>query len=126
MVIKDPKITAMSGLWFEAARQAGFDPVAVIAVRHPEESAKSITAVAGTSPEFGGALWLKYSLLAERDTRDLPRVFVEYRNLMDNWRHEIKRIAAALPIDLDASDEGAIDEFLAPGSPAPPKPRPGD
>ena len=114
VVIKDPKITVMAGLWFEAARQAGFDPMAVIAVRHPEESAKSITAVAGTSPEFGGALWLKYSLLAERDTRDLPRVFVEYRNLMDNWRHEIKRVAAALHVDLDAPNEVAIDEFLAP------------
>ena len=114
VVIKDPKITAMSGLWFEAARQAGFDPVAVIAVRNPEESAKSITADVGTSPEFGGALWLKYSLLAERATREPPRVFVEYTNLMDNWRYEIKRIAAALLIDLEARDEGAIDEFLAP------------
>jgi hypothetical protein len=114
VVIKDPKITVMSGLWFEAARQAGFDPVAVVAVRHPEESAKSISAVAGTSPEFGGALWLKYSLLAERATRGLPRVFVEYANLMDDWRREIKRIAAALSVDLDTSDEGAIDEFLAP------------
>jgi len=114
VVIKDPKITVMSGLWFDAARQAGFDPVAVIAVRHPDESAKSIAAVVGTSPEFGGALWLKYSLLAERATRGLPRVFVEYTNLMDNWRNEIKRIAAALPINLDAQDEGAIDAFLAP------------
>ena len=114
VVIKDPKITALSGMWFEAARQAGFDPVAVIAVRHPQEAIKSITAAARTSPEFGGALWLKYSLLAERDTRDLPRVFVEYTNLMDNWRREIKRISAALAIDLDTQDEAAIDEFLAP------------
>lgn len=114
VVIKDPKITVMSGLWFEAARQAGFDPVAVIAVRHPEESAKSVAAVAGSSPEFGGALWLKYSLLAERATRGLPRVFVEYTNLMDNWRREVKRITAALPIGLDTWDESAIDEFLSP------------
>ena len=114
VVIKDPKITALSGMWFEAARQAGFDPAAVIAVRHPEEAGKSVTAAAGTSPEFGGALWLKYSLLAERTTRGLPRVFVEYTNLMDNWRHEIKRISASLAIDLAPRDEGAVDEFLAP------------
>ena len=114
VVIKDPKITALSGMWIEAARQAGFDPVAVIAVRHPQEAAKSITAAARTSPEFGGALWLKYSLLAERDTRGLPRVFVEYANLMEDWRREIKRISAALLVDLDTRDEGAIEEFLAP------------
>ncbi len=114
VVIKDPKITVLSGMWFEAARQAGFDPMAVIAVRHPHEAIESTTAAAGTSPEFGGALWLKYSLLAERDTRGLPRVFVEYANLMNDWRHEIKRIATALAIDLDTRDELAIDEFLAP------------
>ncbi|WP_082973725.1 sulfotransferase family protein [Mycobacterium sp. E2327] len=114
VVIKDPKITVLSGMWFEAARQAGFDPMAVIAVRHPHESIESTTAAAGTSPEFGGALWLKYSLLAERNTRGLPRVFVEYANLMSDWRHEMKRISAALAIDLDTQEEPAIDEFLAP------------
>jgi hypothetical protein len=115
VVIKDPKITVLSGMWLEAARQAGFEPVAVIAVRHPEEAIRSIAAAARTTPEFGGALWLKYSLLAERNTRDLPRVFVEYGNLMDDWRREVKRISAALGIDLDTRDEAAIEEFLAPG-----------
>ena len=114
VVIKDPKITVLTGMWFEAARQAGFDPMAVIAVRHPHESIESITAAVGTSPEFGGALWLKYSLLAERNTRGVPRVFIEYANLMDNWRHEIKRISKTLAIDLDTRDELAIDQFLAP------------
>lgn len=114
VVIKDPKITALSCMWFEAARQAGFDPMVVIAVRHPQEAIQSTTAAAGTSPELGGALWLKYSLLAERDTRSLPRVFVEYANLMDDWRREIKRISAALAIDLDTRDESAIEKFLAP------------
>ena len=37
VVIKDPKITALSGMWLEAARQAGFDPMAVVAVRHPRK-----------------------------------------------------------------------------------------
>ena len=59
-------------------------------------------------------MWLKYSLLAERDTRGLPRVFVEYANLMDDWRREVERISAALAVDLDSRDEGAIEEFLAP------------
>ncbi|ORW56594.1 sulfotransferase family protein [Mycobacterium parmense] len=115
VVIKDPKITALSGLWLEAARRAGFAPMVVIAVRHPEESVKSLTASAGTSPELGSALWLKYSLLAERDTRGLPRVFVEYANLMDDWRREIKRISTALAIELDTRGEDAIEKFLASG-----------
>ena len=113
VVIKDPRITLLSGMWFEAARLAGFDVVTVIMVRHPEEVVASLATGYGTSPELSNALWLKYSLLAERHTRALPRVFVDYASLLDDWPLEVKRISAALAIDLDVSDESAIDEFLA-------------
>jgi hypothetical protein len=114
VVIKDPKITALSDMWFEAARLAGFNVVAVIAVRHPQEVIASVAAAVRASPEFASALWLKYSLLAERDTRGLPRVFVEYANLVEDWRREVKRVSAALAIDLNTWDEGAIEKFLEP------------
>ena len=114
VVIKDPRITALSGMWFEAARLAGFDIAVVIAVRHPQEVIASLAARNRASPELASALWLKYNLLAERHTRALPRVFVEYANLLDDWRREIKRISAALAIDLNTRDEGAIEEFLTP------------
>jgi hypothetical protein len=115
VVIKDPRITALSGMWFEAARLAGFDVAAVIAMRHPQEVIASLGGPRyRASPELSGALWLKSTLLSERHTRGLPRVFVEYANLLDNWRREVKRISTALPIDLDTRDEGAIEEFLRP------------
>ena len=114
VVIKDPRITLLSGVWFEAARLAGFDVVTVIAVRHPQEVIASLAVCGRASPELSSALWLKYNLLAERDTRAVPRVFVEYANLLDDWRREIKRISAALAIDLNTEDEGAIEEFLKP------------
>jgi hypothetical protein len=120
VVIKEPHITALSGVWFEAARLAGFEIVAVIAVRHPQEVMASLAAQvrasahARVSPELLGVLWLKYSLLAERHTRGLPRVFVEYANLLHDWRREIKRISAELAIDLNTRDEDAIEEFLTP------------
>ena len=114
VIIKDPRITLLSGVWFEAARLAGFDTAAVIAVRHPQEVIASLAKRSPAAPEHLSALWLKYSLLAERHTRALPRVFVEYANLLDNWRQEIARISTALPIDLDTRDERAIDEFLQP------------
>ncbi|UUO01973.1 sulfotransferase family protein [Mycolicibacterium novocastrense] len=117
VVIKHPMIAALWDLWFEAARSAGFNVVAVIAVRHPQESIASFRSVggklnAGASPELAGALWLKYNLLSERQTRGLPRVFVEYSNLLDDWRREVKRMSAALPVDLDVRDEVAIDDYL--------------
>ncbi len=120
VVIKEPKTTTVSGIWFEGARQAGFDVAAVIAVRHPEEIIGSLKKRADqqnyvdASPELTCAWWLKYSLLAERDTRDVPRVFVEYTNLLEDWRLEVKRISTALTVDLDTDDGGAVDAFLTP------------
>jgi hypothetical protein len=120
VVIKEPKITTVSGIWFAAARQAGFDVAVVIAVRHPEEVVGSLATRGGrqnyvrNSPELTGAWWLKYTLLAERDTRGLPRVVVDYANLLADWRREVKRIAVALGVDLSGTDDAAIDAFLTP------------
>jgi hypothetical protein len=120
VVIKEPKITAVSDLWFEAARLAGFDVAAVVALRHPQEVVASLAKRAArqhyvqSSPELTSAWWLKYTLLAERDTRGVPRVFVEYANLLEDWRREVKRISVALEIDLSTRDDDAIEEFLTP------------
>lgn len=118
VVLKEPKMTALTDLWFEAARQAGFDVAVVVAIRHPAEVIGSIGKRAGrqlyvsSSPELVSASWLRYTLLAERGSRGVPRVFVEYSNLLENWRREVKRISTTLRIDLDSGDENAIDEFL--------------
>lgn len=114
VVIKEPRITTLSDLWFQAARQAGFDVAAVIAVRHPQEVISSIVKSWDVSPALASALWLKCNILAERNSRGVPRVFVDYANLLDDWRREMKRISTELPIELHAQDEDAIDEFLTP------------
>lgn len=61
-----------------------------------------------------GALWLKYNLVAERHTRDMPHEFVDYANLLNDWHRKMKRIATTLEIDLDTAEESAIEEFLTP------------
>lgn len=115
VVLKEGRITLLSDLWFEAARLAGFDVVAVVAVRHPREVIASMDAHIGASPELSSALWLKYALLAERQTRTVPRVFVNYANLLESWRREVKRISVALRVDLRARNESAVDEFVDQG-----------
>ncbi|TAM65966.1 sulfotransferase family protein [Mycobacterium sp.] len=115
VVIKEPRITTLSDLWFDAARVAGFDVAAVIAVRHPHEVIASIVKSWRVSPALASALWLKCNILAERNTRGVPRVFVDYANLLDDWRREMKRISAELPVELYAQDEDAIEQFLTPG-----------
>ncbi|OBG17993.1 hypothetical protein A5765_05075 [Mycolicibacterium celeriflavum] len=112
VVIKDPRITLLHSMWFDAARQAGLDVAAVIAVRHPQEVIASLAAIIESPPEIASALWLKFSLLAEKQTRGVPRAFVEYANLLEDWRREMTRVFKALAIDLGTWDERAIDEFL--------------
>lgn len=114
LVIKDPRITSFPTLWFEAARQADLGVAAVITVRHPQEVSSSVASW-HVSPTLASALWLKNNLLAERHTRGVRRVFIGYPNLVDDWRREIKRISAALAIQLDITKEDEIDGFLSPG-----------
>lgn len=111
-VIKEPRITALSEYWFEAVREAGFAVGVVVPVRHPQEVAASLETRDGASPELSGALWLKYNLLAERQSRGAARVFVDYLGLLTDWRTEVARISAALAVDLSRCDAGAIESFL--------------
>lgn len=118
VVIKEPKITMLTDLWFEAAGLAGFDVAAIIAIRHPDEVVGSLERRSSqqryvrNSAALTSAWWLKFTLLAERNTRGIPRVFLDYTNLLEDWRREMKRAAVALSVDLDARDEPVIDEFL--------------
>lgn len=112
VLIKEPRVTALPDLWFQAAQETGFKVVTVIAVRHPQEVVASLAARDGASPELASALWLKYNLLAERHTRALPRVFVHYTNLLEDWRREVARVSTALAVDLSTSEESEIDSFL--------------
>ena len=111
-VIKDPRITALSDFWFEAARQIGLAVGVAIAIRHPEEVAASLAARDQATLELSHALWLKSNLLAERQSRSLPRIFVDYENLLRDWRGEAARVASALSVDLSLRNATAVDGFL--------------
>jgi hypothetical protein len=74
--------------------------------------AASLAARDGVTPELASALWLKYNLLGEKESRAYRRVFVEYTSLLSDWRSELSRIAATLAVDLSVRDETAVDGFL--------------
>jgi hypothetical protein len=59
-------------------------------------------------------LWLKYNLLAEQRSRQLPRVFVEYPNLLYDWRREVDRVGRALAVDLSSKRDEEVTAFLSP------------
>jgi hypothetical protein len=112
LVVKEPRITALTRYWFDAAATAGWDVKVVIPVRHPHDVRASLAARDGLSADLSDALWIKYNLLAEHATRDRPRVFVAYDQLLTDWRGQLKRAARALDLDLEYGNDEAVEAFL--------------
>jgi len=114
LLIKEPRITALTAFWFAAACRMGFQILVVVAVRHPAEVAGSLAARDAVPIELSNTLWLKYNGLPEQRSRQVPRVFVEYPNLLNDWKKEINRIACALKIELHSTRSAEIETFLSP------------
>jgi hypothetical protein len=114
LLIKEPRITALSDFWFEAASFERYALHIVVPVRDPSEVAASLAARDGTPLELAVSLWLKYNLLAERNSRHLPRVFVEYSQVMTDWREQVHRISRSLDLDFSKQNSTEIDAFLRP------------
>jgi hypothetical protein len=123
LLVKEFRINELLPFWLEAARRERLEPKVVIAVRHPQEVFESTNAAILRTQESAGrrtqklaieafnAMWLKTNLSAERASRHLPRAFVNYSSLMQDWRCEITRIKAALDLEL-RPQSAAIDAFL--------------
>jgi len=114
LLIKEPRITALTDFWYAAARRMGFQIAAVVAVRHPAEVAGSLAARDGVPIELSNTLWAKYNWFAERRSREIPRVFVAYPNLLADWRREVDRVARGLAVDLRATKDADVEAFLCP------------
>jgi hypothetical protein len=116
-LLKDPRLSILLPLWRPVLEQAGLTPLCVIPVRHPLEVARSLGKRDGFVTEKSVLLWCAYMLAAEAYSRGLPRAFVSYAALVEDWRPQAARIEAAhggsLP-GLDAAASEKISAFLSP------------
>lgn len=115
--IKDPRICRAVPLWLDIMTKCRRQPVAILMTRHPFEVARSLSARDGMPFDKGLLLWLRHMLDAERDTRGICRVFVQYDDLLNDWRKTVQLIHEGLAIDLptavgDLADE--VEDFLRP------------
>src|SRR5207302_11167795 len=62
------------------------------------------------------ALWIKYNLLAERETRGRQRTFVSYDSLLRHGPDTVDRILGALDIPGTIAETAAtaMNQFIAP------------
>lgn len=117
IVIKDPRICRIVPLWLRALDRLGFEAKIVIPVRNPLETALSLFERDRLLVEEGLLLWLRHVLDAEHFTRHLPRCFVMFFDLLEDWRGLVGRIGADLQLEWptgprDAAE--AIEQFLSP------------
>lgn len=116
IVVKEPRITALLPYWTAAAVELRLRPVFVHIFRNPADVAASLFARDGLSVEHSFALWLKYNLIGERDTRGLRRIFVSYEEVMHDWEPVVARCAAEVGIEVGIDDaiRSAVGDFLSP------------
>ena len=122
IVIKDPRVAVLLPIWHEALAALGYRCVHVLPVRHPDVVAdslrrrhlKTIPYDAWKNPR-GQAVWLRYTIAAVLNTRQSTRCFIDYSNLITDWRATANQMATELAIvwpRTGPTAEREIDAFL--------------
>jgi hypothetical protein len=110
-VFKDPRLCRLLPLWLPIIRELGATPSAVMLVRSPLEVAASLRARDRMPARHALWLWLRHFLEAERDSRALPRCWVSYEQVLENWRSVVERTGHQLAVDLRPRSKQAGEEL---------------
>lgn len=127
ILVKDPRQFMFAQLWRDVAEDLGIRTVVITMLRHPAEYADSqrnayhqgATGDVRRRREVTNvARWLNVVSLTEQTTRDLPRVYVRYTDLLADWRAPIRvcadRLGLQLNADISASEHHPVDDFIEP------------
>jgi hypothetical protein len=100
VVVKDPRLSWFLPLWSRCAEDLGVRTGCVTMLRHPGAvvDSKQRWYGARTGEVARAAGWLNGSLFTERATRDVPRAFVRYDDLLDDWTRAVGGVATALDL----------------------------
>ena len=125
VLIKDPRDTWFLPLWCSIAQELGARPGVAMTIRHPAEVVGSHAhhyqkkrlprPLDGTNRT---ANWINLTLETEHATRNTPRAFVRYTDVLSDWRSSAQRIGEALDLSFQhgISPEAAaeVDSFIDP------------
>ncbi|MEI2811721.1 MAG: hypothetical protein V9F00_16440 [Nocardioides sp.] len=126
VVIKDPRSAFTQRLWREAAQEVGLEIRYICMLRHPAEVVGSRTTYyASKDPRRAHlyqitnvARWVNASLISERETRGFPRAFVNYVDLLEDWRTPVAALGQDLGLtftgDLTPGGTHLVDSFIEP------------
>ena len=114
--LKDPRFSKILPFWLLALANSGFRACHIIPVRHPDEVAASLGKLHALPKSLAKLTWVRYLLDAEFYSRDQPRVFVFWEDLLDQWEHTAANIAEKFGITwprLTDRVRTEIEQFLS-------------
>jgi hypothetical protein len=113
-VVKDPRICRFLPFFLSVLENMSVAPVALFPIRNPLEVAFSLRRRDGFSISKSVALWLRHVLDAEFHSRQIPRCFISYENLLKDWRLEMNRASNATGVKwpVDSGSTPSIEKFL--------------
>jgi hypothetical protein len=118
ILIKDPRLSWFLPLWRRCAEEIGVSPRFVTMLRHPAAVIESKRKWYGTwqGDVSRTAGWINQTLFTERATREAPRVFVRYDDLLEDWTRTVGAVGEALDLaiirDAPASSMRSIHDFV--------------
>ena len=117
-VLKDPRICRLLQFWMEALDRIGAAPVVALPVRNPLEVGASLRERDAIDPSVGMLIWLRNVLDAEVGSRELPRSFVRYQDVLDQWKSLATRLSSELDVRWPGMSAVAEPEFASLISPS--------
>ncbi|KGP64018.1 hypothetical protein EP47_03600 [Legionella norrlandica] len=111
--LKDPRICRLAPFWLNVLGKMNIQPLIVFCHRNPLEVAASLQKRNGLEQPFGHLLWLRYVLDAEQISRNQPRFFISYDQLIKKWGRLITEAQSALGIHWPRFSDKVAEEIAA-------------
>lgn len=122
VVVKETRAYWVYPLWQRVVSATGAELTSLTMLRHPTQVVRSRDSayLTGQSDELrlqretaNVAAWMNSVFVTERATRDNPRAFVPYYDLVEDWRAAMSRAGEQLGIEIgDLAAPHAVDEFI--------------
>jgi hypothetical protein len=117
-VIKNPRVSRLLPLLQPIWLDAGLAPKYILSLRSPLAVIHSLARRDSILPQRAALLYVAHLLEAELHTRNAPRVFVEYDDLLQDWRKVIAKIESEFSLDMLSSCQSGsecastVDAFI--------------
>jgi hypothetical protein len=109
--IKDPRMSQLLPFWLEVFGRLELPVGVVIALRNPMAVARSLQRRDGLDITKSAYLWLLHMYRAVHDSRGLPRLVVQYDDILAQPREQLARIAAVLHLRAPEAADEALREY---------------